>query len=110
MPDPQPHADHPLFRLGREDLDLIAALVLKSGSIKDLASSYAVSYPTIRARLDRTIARLQDAMAGREPDPVTELLASLVERGELTPAGAKSIRDAVRQAQPSPTPDAARPT
>jgi hypothetical protein len=91
------NADHPLFRLPREDLDLIVELVLNSGSIKDLATSYGVSYPTIRTRLDRTIARLRVAIEGRAPDPVAELLATLVERGELTVAGAKAVREAVRR-------------
>jgi len=90
-------AGHPLLALPREDLDLVTELVLKSGSIKDLASTYGVSYPTIRARLDRTIARLQELVAGRRPDPVAELLASLVERGELTPGGARALRDVVRE-------------
>ncbi|MBL9032377.1 MAG: DUF2089 family protein [Phycisphaerae bacterium] len=88
--------DHYLVRLPREDLDLIVELVLKSGSLKDLASVYGVSYPTIRARLDRVIERLETLRAGRSLDPVSELLAGLVERGELTPSGARTIRDAIR--------------
>lgn len=84
------------MRLPREDLDLIVELVRTSGSIKDLATSYGVSYPTIRARLDRTIGRLEEVLAGRRPDPLSELLASLVDRGELTPAGARAVRDVVR--------------
>lgn len=98
MPDtPGQHGDHPLNSLPREDLDLITQLVLASGSLKDLASEYGVSYPTIRSRVDRTIGRLRDAVAGRKPDPLAELLAGLVERGELTPAGARAVRDVVRQ-------------
>lgn len=91
------HAGHPLFRLSREDLDVITELVLRSGSLKDLAVAYGVSYPTIRARLDRVIERLQQATAGRAPDPLKELLARLVERGELSPAGARSVRDLARR-------------
>lgn len=83
---------HPLASLPREDLDLIVELVLKSGSIKDLATAYGVSYPTIRTRLDRVIQRLEAARAGRKPDPLNELLAAMVERGELSPSGARSIR------------------
>jgi hypothetical protein len=89
-------ADHPLARLDRDDLNLVTELVLRSGSLKDLAEAYGVSYPTIRARLDRTIARLRDAVEGRAPDPLAELLARLVERGELTPGSARAIRDAAR--------------
>lgn len=87
---------HPLLDLPREDLDLIVELVLKSGSLKDLAAAYGVSYPTIRSRLDRVIGRLRAAVEGRERDPIQEHLANLVERGELSVAGARSIRDLVR--------------
>jgi hypothetical protein len=93
---------HPLARIPREDQDLVVELVLKSGSLKDLAAAYGVSYPTIRARLDKVIERLAAAVHGQKPDPVSELLAALVERGELTPTGARAVRDLVRrQARPS---------
>jgi hypothetical protein len=96
----RPSADHPLLSLPAEDLDLIVQLVLASGSLKDLASTYGVSYPTIRARLDRTIARLKEVLAGRAPDPVIELVADLVERGELSSAGGRALRDLVRRRNP----------
>ncbi len=91
--------EHPLLALPREDLDLIAELVLQSGSLKGLARSYSVSYPTIRVRVNKVIARLRDAVEGREPDPLRELLASLVARGELTTAGARRIHAAAQQSE-----------
>lgn len=83
--------------LPREDLDLIVQLVLKSGSLKDLATSYGVSYPTIRARLDRVMERLAAAVEGRKRDPLSELLATLVERGEMSVSAARVIRDEARK-------------
>jgi len=88
---------HPLLTLPREDLNLIVELVLKSGSLKDLADTYGVSYPTIRNRLDRVIERLSAAVKGRAPDPISELLARLVERGELSASNARTIRDLARK-------------
>ncbi len=88
---------HPLTLLPKEDLDLVTELVLKSGSLKDLAASYGVSYPTIRHRVDRLIERLRGAVEGRKPSPVNDLLATLVERGELSVGAARTIRDVVRQ-------------
>ena len=88
---------HPLLSLSREDLDLITELVLRSGSLKDLADAYGVSYPTIRGRLDRVIERLSAAMKGKAPDPISELLARLVERGELSASNARAIRDLARK-------------
>ena len=94
--------DRPLLALPREDLDLICELVLQSGSLKGLATSYGVSYPTIRARLDKTIARLQSVVDGAAPDPVSDLLAQLIEQGELSPSGARRLRDTIRDAAPTP--------
>lgn len=90
---------HPLARLPEEDLNLIVELVLQSGSLKALAESYEVSYPTIRNRLNSVIERLKLAVSGKKPDPINELLASLVERQQLSIAGARAIRDAIRNNQ-----------
>ena len=89
---------HPLLQLADEDLDLVVRFVVQSGSLKDLATEYDVSYPTIRARLDRVIDRLKRILAGRKPDPLSELLADMVERGELSTGGALTIREAARRA------------
>lgn len=99
--------DHPLLSLPAEDLDLIVELVLRSGSLKDLAAAYGVSYPTIRNRLDRVIGRLRAAVEGRPPDPLNELLASLVEEGELSPSGARAIKKVAAELR-ARAPDRAR--
>jgi hypothetical protein len=88
---------HPLGLLPPEDQDLIVQLVLKSGSLKDLAAGYGVSYPTIRARLDRVIERLSAVVEGKQRDPLTDLLASLVERGEMSVSAARVVRDEARR-------------
>ena len=45
--------------LSDEDLAFIKRLVLASGSLKELAAGYGISYPTVRLRLDRLIAKIQ---------------------------------------------------
>ncbi len=45
--------------LGDEDLAFLKRFVLLSGSLKDLASSYGISYPTVRLRLDRVIEKIK---------------------------------------------------
>ena len=46
-------------RLSDEDLAFLKRFVLVSGSLKDLASSYGISYPTVRLRLDRLIEKIK---------------------------------------------------
>lgn len=92
---------HPLFLLDEEELDLVLQLVLASGSLKDLAHVYQVSYPTIRLRVDRLIERVRQCSGGSPPDPMIQLLADLVERGEIKVATAKAIRDLYRQQKPT---------
>ncbi len=92
-----PEAQHPLFALSPEELDFVLRLVMASGSLKELAHAYRVSYPTIRARVDRLIARLQQLINGLPTDPMNELLADLVERGEMTYSAAVGVRDLYRK-------------
>lgn len=74
-------------------------LVLHSGSLKDLAAAYGVSYPTIRNRVDKVIERLRLAREGRKPDPFNEMLAAMVERGELSIANARALQELARRQQ-----------
>ena len=90
--------EHPLLMLPEEDLDFIVQFVLTSGSLKEMAQLYHVSYPTIRITLDRVIEGLRESLRGAPPDPMTGLLADLVERGEMKVATAKSIRAVYRAA------------
>jgi hypothetical protein len=47
-----------LSYLSDEDLAFIKRLVLASGSLKEVAAEYGISYPTVRLRLDRLIAKI----------------------------------------------------
>jgi hypothetical protein len=47
-----------LESLSVEDADFIKSFVLASGSLKQLAVEYKVSYPTLRLRLDRLIQKI----------------------------------------------------
>ena len=49
--------------LSDEDLALVKRFVLASGSLKQMAAEYGVSYPTVRLRIDRLIAKIQVADA-----------------------------------------------
>ncbi len=45
--------------LDTEDLNFIKRFILASGSLKEMAGQYGVSYPTVRLRLDRLIQKIQ---------------------------------------------------
>ena len=47
-----------LTRLSDEDVSFIKRFVLASGSLKQLAKDYGISYPTVRLRLDRLINKI----------------------------------------------------
>ena len=42
-----------------EDLAFIKRFLLASGSLKEVAGQYGVTYPTVRLRLDRLIQKIQ---------------------------------------------------
>src|SRR5206468_9967628 len=46
-------------RLDDEDLAFLKRFLLASGSLKELAQAYGISYPTVRLRLDRLIAKIE---------------------------------------------------
>ena len=45
--------------LDTEDFTFIKRFILASGSLKELAAAYEVSYPTVRLRLDRLIQKIR---------------------------------------------------
>ena len=48
-----------LSDLDTEDINFIKKFILASGSLKEIAQAYQVSYPTVRLRLDRLIQKIQ---------------------------------------------------
>ena len=57
-----------LSSLEDEDLVFIKKFILASGSLKEMAGQYGVTYPTVRLRLDRLIQKIQVAeQTGADP-------------------------------------------
>ena len=75
-----------LAQLAAEDQVFVAAFVRSHGSIKEMEQVFGVSYPTVKARLNRIAGQLELV----EVDPPTsrsEVLERLA-RGEITAAQA----------------------
>jgi hypothetical protein len=83
-----------LRALSEEDASFIKRFVLASGSLKDLAAQYGVSYPTLRLRLDRLIEKIRLAEEPANRDPFRLLVQTLVADGRLASPDAKRILDA----------------
>lgn len=48
-----------LIKISDEDASFIKRFVLASGSLKELAKAYGITYPTVRLRLDRLIEKIK---------------------------------------------------
>jgi hypothetical protein len=75
-----------LARLSAEDQVFVAAFVRSHGSIKEVEQVFGVSYPTIKARLNRISEALQ--FVETEASPSRAEILDRLKRGELTAADA----------------------
>ena len=48
-----------MANLEDEDINFIKNFILSSGSLKEMAKEYNVTYPTVRLRLDRLIQKIK---------------------------------------------------
>lgn len=57
-----------MANLEDEDISFIKKFLLASGSLKEIAGQYGVTYPTVRLRLDKLIQKIQlSDSAANEP-------------------------------------------
>ena len=62
-----------ILQLEEEDLAFIKKFVLASGSLKEMAGVYGVSYPTVRLRLDKLIQKIKMSEQ-KESEPYVKLI------------------------------------
>ena len=76
--------DIPLWitELEADELKFIRNFVLASGSLKEMAQSYGVSYPTVRSRLNNVIEKIKISEENRE-DPYEKLIKRLAIEGKV---------------------------
>ena len=75
-----------LARLAAEDQVFVAAFVRSHGSIKEMEQIFGVSYPTIKARLNRIAASLE--FVETDPSPTRKEILERLRRGEISAADA----------------------
>jgi len=71
-----------LARLNLEDQIFIIAFIRSHGSIKEMEQVFGVSYPTIKARLNRISASLE--FVETNPAPSGNEILDRLSRGEIT--------------------------
>ena len=81
-----------------EDAAFIKRFVLASGSLKERAAQYGVSYPTVRLRLDRLIQKIR-LSEETEADPYVALVKRLAVEDKLDFDTAKLLISSYRKAK-----------
>ena len=77
--------------LDAEDLQFIRRFVLASGSLKALAAEYGVSYPTLRIRLDRLIAKIAAVEDPALEDTFLRTVQVMLADGHIAPEQARHL-------------------
>lgn len=88
--------------LSEEDLAFVKRFLLASGSLKDVAKSYGISYPTVRLRLDRLIAKIKVVEDQQIVSPFEKLLRAQCAEGKIDLETARRLLNAHREALESP--------
>ena len=81
--------------LDEQDLTFVKRFLLASGSLKEVAAQYGVSYPTVRLRLDRLIQKIKLSETA-EADPYVALVKRLAVDDKLDFDTAKILISAYR--------------
>lgn len=84
--------------LSDEDLMFVKRFLLASGSLKELAAAYGISYPTVRLRLDRLIQKIELLDDHRPASPFERHLRTLYADGRLDLETLKTLLAAHEQA------------
>ena len=71
-----------MAELEAEDMAFIKNFILTSGSLKEMASQYGVTYPTVRLRLDRLIQNIK-MNETKDADPYVDLIKRLALKDKI---------------------------
>jgi len=82
---------HWITALSDEDCQFLKRFVLASGSLKALAREYGISYPTVRARLDRLIEKVKVADDPSLKDPFHKQVQMLMADGVIGAGVARGL-------------------
>ena len=84
-------------QLSDEDLAFLKRFLLTSGTLKDLAKQYGISYPTVRLRLDRLIEKVKLLDERETRGPFELKLRSFYADGRLDDSTFRDVLRAYRE-------------
>lgn len=83
-----------LARLSHEDHVFVIAFLRSHGTIKEMEQIFGVSYPTIKARLNRISSQLE--FVDTNPSPRSTDVLDQLNKGQITPAEAIRALEALK--------------
>ena len=90
-----------MAELDEEDVSFIRNFLLCSGSLKEVAGRYRVSYPTVRLRLDRLIQKIKLG-EDQAADPYVALIKRLAVNDKVDFEAAKLLIQEYKRQQEDP--------
>ena len=85
-----------ILALEQEDVTFLKNFVLKSGSLKEIAKLYEVSYPTVRQRRDKLIQKIE-LSDQKEDEPFSTFIKGLAVDSRIDLETAKIIIEKYKQ-------------
>lgn len=83
--------------MSEEDFGFIRRFLLASGSLKQVAQDYAISYPTVRLRLDRLIEKIKLYESHGQESPFERLLRNAHIDGKIDQTTLAALMSAYRK-------------
>ena len=83
--------------LSDDDIGFVRRFILSSGSLKEMAKQYGVSYPTVRRRLDRVIAKVSAIESTADQSEFERLLTLLSADGRIDASVHKTLLESHRK-------------
>lgn len=87
-----------MLALEQEDVTFLKNFVLLSGSLKEIAKLYGVSYPTVRLRLDKLIQKIE-LYQKKEEQPFQVFIKGLAVDSKIDLETAKLIIEKYKDSQ-----------
>jgi len=84
-----------LMELDENDYSFMKNFIMASGSLKELAKQYNISYPTVRGKLDRLIEKIQ--VNDTSDSEYVHLIKNLAIEGKMSQEAAKVLINEFRK-------------